>query len=203
MGRLLSSAVKKNTFLSVRIVSMNTILMPAMLVAGALLLADAAPVTVEAAAAVAKSEPPASLQFAITFGVCAAMLAILFGVMTCDEISKVRDLKKRNADIEGRYREVRADMLRELDRRHQAEQVIRAVMPPVTTTTTSPLTGTYTISSTFPPGTSSNVFPMPAVNIGEITLRASNNQSAAPVVSAPDQNHFARIDVPRRFLRLD
>lgn len=172
-----------------------------MLVAGVLLLADVAPVAAEATAAVAKSEPPASLQFAITFGVCAAMLAIFFGCMTLAEISTVRELKKRNADIEERYRQVRADMLRELDRRQLAEQVIRAVAP-TTTTTTTPISATYTLSSTFLPGTSNNVFPVPA-RIGEITLRTSNDQSAAPVVPPPDQNHFARIDVPRRFLRLD
>ena len=175
-----------------------------MLVAGTLLLADAAPVTAEAAVAAVKSDPSASLCFAITFSVCAAMLAIVFGFMTFDEIAKVRALKKKNADIEERYRQVRADMLQELDRRHQAEQVIRAAMPAATTTTASAaFPVTYAVSSTFPPGTSSNVFPLPLTNIGNITLRASDSQSAAPTPPPHDQNHFERIAVPRRFIRLD
>jgi hypothetical protein len=141
--------------------------------------------------------------FAVTFGISAALLSIVFGSMAFAEIDHVRQLKKKNADIEERYRQVRNDMLRELDRRHQVEQVLRASAP-VATTITSPTVGTYTVGATFAPGTSNNVFPLDtSSSLGAITLRVSSNTTPAGAPPPPDQNHFARIAVPRRFLRLD
>lgn len=157
-----------------------------------LLLADAGPVTPEKL-----PNSDAQLLFVLVFGGCAAMLALFFGWWITDEMTKLRQLKKKQADIEERYRVVREDMLREMERRHRTEQTLRSLTSG----------GTFTISSSFP--LNSNPLSVPTAmsattRIGEITLVASDNVNTTQTVVAPkaaDQNHFDRIALPRRFLR--
>ena len=160
----------------------------------------------------AASNPEQQLVFPIVFGVSAAMLSVVFGLWMANEINEVRKLKKKQADIEERYRVVREDMLREMDRRHRTEQTLRSLTSGTIGATVSagPIVGTYTISSAFP--ANSNPLSAPAAQsattrIGEITLAVSDTpRPPAIVVQATptvDQNHFERIAQPRRFLRLE
>lgn len=163
-----------------------------------LLLADAGPVTPDA------TNPDSRLFFTLVFGCSAAVLALFFGWWITDETTKLRQLKKKQEDIEERYRAVRADMLLEMDRRHRTEQTLRSLTGSISTSA-----GTYTISSAFPRSANPLSAPMAAAattRIGEITLVASDSVNTAPPVVAPrssDQNHFARIALPRRFLRIE
>lgn len=163
-----------------------------------LLLADAGPVTPEA------TNPDSRLLFALVFGIGAATLSLFFGWWVTDETTKLRQLKKKQEEIEERYRAVRSDMLLEIDRRHRAEQTLRALTGSVSTSAS-----TYTISSSFPLNANPLSAPLAAAattRIGEITLVASDSvNTAQPVVATrpADQNHFSRIALPRRFLRLE
>lgn len=175
----------------------------AMCAASLLLLADATPTNAEAPA---NNEP--QLLFVLVFGVTAAMLAIFFGLWVVDESTKLQQLKKRQKDIEERYRSVREDMLREMDRRHRAEQTLLATAGRIEAApNTGALISAYTISSSFPPNTnplSPTGVSAATSRLGEITIAVTDNTNRqTTTVSPPDQNHFARIGQPRRFLRLD
>lgn len=174
----------------------------AMFATALLLMADATPVNAEAPA---NADP--QLVFVLVFGVMAAMLAVLFGLWVADESTKLRQLKKRQKDIEERYRAVREDMLREMDRRHRAEQTLLATTGRIAAApNTGALISAYTTSSAFPPNTnplSPATATAATTRLGEITISVTDNTDRRSTTTPPDQNHFARIGQPRRFLRLD